>query len=54
MFKCFICGEDGCIWNSDFSYEEVHQEDIEGVVSFFSCPNCGAEYEVTQIFEEEE
>ena len=54
MFKCFICGEDGCIWGSDFSYEEVYQEDIEGVVSFFTCPNCGAEYEVTQRFEEEE
>jgi uncharacterized protein with PIN domain len=52
MPKCFICNEE-VIWGSDFSYEEVHGEDIEGVVSFFTCPNCGAEYEVTQRFEEE-
>jgi len=41
--NCWFCNEE-MIWNSDFNYDEVHGEG-EGVVSFLTCRNCGAEAE---------
>lgn len=38
---CWYCG--GRLrWNSDFSYDEIFGEG-DGIVSFLTCMNCGAE-----------
>lgn len=42
--KCFNCGAD-LIWESDFNADEVGYEE-EGIVTFYTCPNCGADYQV--------
>lgn len=44
MGKCFLCGTE-VVWQNDFDAEDVGYED-EGVAHFYTCPNCGAEYEV--------
>lgn len=57
--RCFYCGAK-CIWNSDFTGEDYGYDDIEKedgtivkaedqVVSCWTCPNCGAEYEIHLI-----
>ena len=39
--KCWYCG--GKLrWNADFNYDEIHGEG-EGIVSFLTCADCGAE-----------
>ena len=53
MFKCFICGCECVIWDSDFDTEDVGLME-EGIVSFFHCSECGADYQVIQIFENNE
>ena len=37
MFKC-ICGTE-MIWGSDFDFAD-YGYDEDGVVSYYSCPNC--------------
>lgn len=34
------------IWQSDFSFEDVGREG-DGIVSFFCCPKCGTDVEVS-------
>lgn len=53
MCECFCCSLSRVIWNSDFDAEECGY-DRPGIVSFYTCQNCGAEYEVFQPFPEEE
>lgn len=54
MWNCFKCGEDKVFWNSDFDADECGYS-LHGIVSFYTCLNCGAEYEVfEQIHGEEE
>lgn len=50
MGKCFYCGHE-VRWESDFNGDEVYGEDSEhkdSVVSYYTCPHCGAFYEVRQ------
>lgn len=52
MYKCFFCQHE-LRWESDFDAEEVYDNaeelEIKGrVVSYFTCPVCGAQYEVVQ------
>lgn len=39
--NCWYCGG-VMIWDSDFSYDEVHGVG-EGIVTFLHCSECGAE-----------
>lgn len=39
--KCFYCDAD-VIWQNDVDDEEVEG----GIISFYVCPKCGAEYEI--------
>ena len=49
--KCWYCG--GKLrWNSDFNYDEVYGEG-EGIVTFLTCTNCGAEVQYSLRKEEE-
>lgn len=56
--RCFYCGHQ-VIWGNDFSGEDFGYDDRElddgtlekaedQIVSVWTCPNCGAEYEVRQ------
>ena len=47
---CWYCGGQ-LIWQSDFNYDEVHDE-RDGIVSFLTCSDCGAEVEYSQVFED--
>lgn len=49
---CWYCGQDTLCWNSDFNYDEVFHEG-EGVVSFLTCGNCGAEVQYSLRTDEE-
>lgn len=42
--KCPRCLYD-VVWQSDFSYEDFDIEG-DGIVSYYSCQNCGVEMEV--------
>jgi len=57
MAKCFFCGHD-LIWGNDWSLSDVegteYSEEEDGVVSSYTCPECGAEYTVTQRNHREE
>lgn len=44
MYKCFYCNH-WLVWDSDFDSDEVGYED-NGIVHFYTCPSCGARYEV--------
>lgn len=48
---CFYCGE-GLKWSGDDDAEDVYG--IEGVLSYYVCPRCKAEYEVTKYSDEEQ
>ena len=52
MWTCGICGTP-LIWGADFDAED-YGIGREGVVSNYSCPNCGAYIEVFVDFESEE
>ena len=51
MPKCFYCDTE-LIWGADFDAEEIYGEGDEEtagrIVSTYTCPHCGAEYEVLQ------
>ena len=48
---CWYCG--GRLrWDSDFSYDEIFGEG-DGIVSFLTCMNCGAEVQYSLREEEE-
>lgn len=47
---CPYCGGE-MIWQSDFNYDEVYGEG-EGIVSFATCSNCGADAEFSKKEEE--
>lgn len=40
---CWYCGA-AMNWNSDFNYDEVYGEG-DGIVSYLTCSECGAEAE---------
>lgn len=44
MWICGICGTP-LIWGADFDFEDYGMEG-EGVVSNYSCPNCGVTAEI--------
>ena len=48
--KCFYC--DGIAsWQNDFSLDDLgyfREDDEDGIISYFLCSNCGAEYEVVR------
>lgn len=50
--ECFYCGG-RCIWNSDADADEVGYYE-PGIVAFWTCSECGAEYEVYLKFKEED
>lgn len=43
--KCFYCGSE-LRWLADYLSEEYGWQGREGVISEYSCDNCGAEYVV--------
>ena len=49
---CWLCGGE-LLWNSDFNYDEVYDEG-EGIVSFLTCMECGAEVQVSLRTDNEE
>lgn len=50
---CWYCGGiNTLIWQSDFNYNEVYGEG-EGIVSYLTCSNCGAEVEYSLRDDEE-
>ena len=49
---CYFCGARMC-WQSDFDYADVYAEG-DGIVSYWSCLNCGAEAEFSRKEEQEE
>lgn len=59
MYKCWHCGCT-CAWVGDFMESEVSGEEIpeeyDRVVSYYTCPECGSDYEFRQgeRYEEEE
>ena len=53
MWECFKCGHRTVAWQSDFDAEDCGYDGV-GIVSYYSCQNCGAEYEVVQIEESDE
>ena len=48
---CWYCGGELC-WQSDFNYDEVYGKG-EGIVTFLTCMNCGAEVQYSLKEEEE-
>lgn len=51
---CSYCkGINSLVWQSDFNYDEVFGEG-EGIVSFYTCRECGAEVQYSLRTEEEE
>ena len=48
--KCHKCGQD-MAWENDFDYDNWNDEGVEGIISFWSCPPCNIQYEITEIFE---
>lgn len=53
MLNCFKCGEKAVFITGNASAEDCGYID-DGMVDFYTCQNCGAEYEVFQPFPEEE
>lgn len=51
--RCFICGHETIVWDNDFDAQDLGIEE-EGIVSYFHCSKCGADYEVLRIENEEE
>lgn len=44
FFYCPVCGKQAAVWQNDFSSEDAgYLED--GIVTYYSCSNCGAEIE---------
>lgn len=52
MYRCFLCGKESLIWNSDFTYEEIYGKCDEceskddtcyGLVSIHTCTSCNAD-----------
>lgn len=39
FFYCPQCGS-RTIWQSDFDSEDVYGEGIEGIISYYMCPEC--------------
>ena len=52
MWTCGICGTP-LIWGSDFDFEDYGMGG-EGIVSNYSCPNCGTYIEVFMPDDKEE
>lgn len=52
MGRCFVCNTE-VIWQNDFDAEDVGYTE-PGIIQYFTCPKCGAEYEVFEPFEKEE
>ena len=50
---CWYCGHNSVYRNSDFNYDEVFGEG-EGIVSFLTCANCGAEIQYSLRTDNEE
>lgn len=53
MFYCTNCGQKTAVWGADFSFEDYGYEG-EGIVSNYTCSNCGAEIEVRVAIQPEE
>lgn len=51
MPKCFYCDHE-LIWGNDWNLSDVEGEELpdgeDGIVISYTCPECGAEYTVTQ------
>lgn len=55
MEKCYLCGEEKVCWSIDFSTKDLDEEtEYEGIVSIYRCNSCGAEYEITKLYDTEE
>lgn len=52
MCTCWYCGGE-LIWQSDFEYSDVYPEG-EGIVTYLTCSNCGAEVEYSLRTDNEE
>lgn len=52
MFECYCCRHMSVYWQSDEDAEDAGYT-REGVVSFYTCGNCGAEIEVFMPTEDE-
>lgn len=50
--NCWYCGGT-LIWQSDFNYDEIYSEG-EGIVTFLTCKNCGAEVQYSLRTDKEE
>ena len=45
--NCLYCN-DSLIWQNDFSCEDIYFCSCEeGIITFYECSNCSAEYQIT-------
>lgn len=52
MFECYCCRHRAVYWNSDADAEDAGYTEA-GIVSFYTCGNCGAEIEMFIPIKEE-
>ena len=54
IFKkyCYNCGSDKVIWQNDWDFDDLQYEG-NGIISLYTCGECGAEIEVSVSIDEE-
>lgn len=50
--RCWYCGGK-LVWQNDFDYSDVYLEG-EGIVTYLTCSNCGAEVQYSLRTDEED
>lgn len=40
------CGTQNAIWQSDFTFDDCVDMKVKGLVTYYSCAECGSEIEV--------
>lgn len=53
MWECPRCGQRSLIWQSDFMAEECGYM-FNGIVTFFTCTNCGANVELSYELDDDD
>ena len=57
MYRCWYCGNE-VVWEGDFMESDVNDEaipsELDRVVGYYHCQNCGSDYEYRQGNKKEE
>lgn len=51
--RCWYCGG-RLIWQCDYDYAGVTGEDADGIITYLTCSECGAEVEYRKVEEYDE